>query len=44
MPHSREGYHLGEVNLTLGANGREPISPWPDSDREAGTPRSRREG
>jgi len=43
MPDTHEGYHLGEVNLTLGANGREPINPWRGSDWEAGTPRSRRE-
>jgi uncharacterized damage-inducible protein DinB len=41
---THEGYHLGEINLTLGAHGREPINPWPGSDWQLGTPRSRREG
>ena len=41
---NHEAYHLGEINLTLGANGREPINPWPGSDWRAGTPRWRREG
>ena len=41
---THEGYHLGEVNLTLGASGREPIDPWPAEDWAAGTPASRREG
>jgi uncharacterized damage-inducible protein DinB len=36
---NHEAYHLGEVNLALGSNGREPINPWPGSDWEAGTPR-----
>ena len=41
---NHEAYHLGEINLTLGANGREPINPWPGEDWEEGTERSRREG
>jgi uncharacterized damage-inducible protein DinB len=41
---THEGYHLGEINLTLGANGREPIDPWPRSDWREGAPRSLREG
>ena len=41
---THEGYHLGEVNLTLGSNGREPIDPWPASDWQAGAARSLREG
>ena len=41
---THEGYHLGEVNLTLGANGREPINPWPGAEWQVGAPRSLREG
>jgi len=41
---NHEAYHLGEINLTLGANGREPINPWPGADWHEGTDRSRREG
>jgi len=41
---NHEAYHLGEINLTLGANGREPINPWPGTDWHEGTDRSRREG
>jgi hypothetical protein len=41
---SHEAYHLGEVNLVLGSNGREPIDPWPGRDWEEGSPRSLREG
>jgi hypothetical protein len=41
---SHEAYHLGEVNLVLGSNGREPINPWPPEDWREGAPRSRREG
>ena len=41
---NHEAYHLGEINLTLGANGREPINPWPGSDWHEGAPRWRREG
>ena len=41
---NHEAYHLGEINLALGANGREPIDPWPGSDWAADAPRSRREG
>ncbi|HTK45314.1 MAG TPA: DinB family protein [Patescibacteria group bacterium] len=41
---THEGYHLGEINLALGSNGREPINPWPGSDWEAGAARWRREG
>jgi len=39
-----EGYHLGEVNLALGANGRLPIDPWPGREWEEGAARSLREG
>jgi uncharacterized damage-inducible protein DinB len=41
---THEAYHLGEVNLVLGSNGREPIDPWPGQDWLATTPRSIREG
>jgi len=41
---THEGYHLGEINLTLGSSGREPIDPWPRADWEEGADRSRREG
>ena len=41
---THEGYHLGEINLTLGAHGREPIDPWPGREWEEGAPVSLREG
>jgi len=41
---NHEAYHLGEINLTLGANGREPIDPWPSADWDEGSPVSLREG
>jgi uncharacterized damage-inducible protein DinB len=41
---NHEAYHLGEVNLVLGANGREPIDPWPGREWQVGSPRSLREG
>jgi uncharacterized damage-inducible protein DinB len=41
---NHEAYHLGEVNLTLGANGREPMNPWPGREWELGAPVSLREG
>jgi uncharacterized damage-inducible protein DinB len=41
---NHEAYHLGEINLTLGSNGREPINPWPGREWEAGAPVSLREG
>lgn len=41
---NHEAYHLGEINLVLGANGREPIDLWPWEDWAAGSPRARREG
>ena len=41
---THEGYHLGEINVTLGSNGREPINPWPGNEWEAGAPRWLREG
>ena len=41
---NHEAYHLGEINLALGSNGREPIDPWPGRDWEQGSPRSLREG
>jgi uncharacterized damage-inducible protein DinB len=39
-----EAYHLGEVNVILGANGREMIDPWPATDWLADAPRELREG
>jgi uncharacterized damage-inducible protein DinB len=41
---NHEAYHLGEINIALGTNGREPINPWPSKDWSADVPRSRREG
>ena len=41
---NHEAYHLGEVNLVLGSNGREPIDPWPGREWYEGVPRSVREG
>jgi uncharacterized damage-inducible protein DinB len=41
---THEGYHLGEINLTLGANGREPINPWPGEEWQVGAPVVLREG
>jgi uncharacterized damage-inducible protein DinB len=41
---THEGYHLGEINLALGSNGREPINPWPGREWELGAPRCLREG
>jgi uncharacterized damage-inducible protein DinB len=41
---THEGYHLGEVNLVLGSNGREPIDPFPGREWSEGAPRSLREG
>jgi hypothetical protein len=41
---NHEAYHVGEINLALGANGRRPINLWPWTDWAADAPRSRREG
>ncbi len=41
---NHEAYHLGEINVALGANGRATIDPWPGSDWAADAPRSLREG
>ena len=41
---NHEAYHLGEINLTLGANGREPIDPFPGREWEEGAPVELREG
>jgi uncharacterized damage-inducible protein DinB len=41
---NHEAYHLGEINLALGSNGRTPIDPWPSSDWLEGAPVSLREG
>ena len=41
---SHEAYHLGEINLALGSNGREPINPWPGREWKLGAPAWFREG
>jgi len=41
---NHEAYHLGEVNLVLGSNGREPINPFPGEDWHVGAPVELREG
>jgi uncharacterized damage-inducible protein DinB len=41
---NHEAYHLGEVNLVLGSNGRDPIDPFPGSEWLESAPRSLREG
>jgi uncharacterized damage-inducible protein DinB len=41
---NHEAYHVGEVNLILGAHGREMIDPWPPADWLESAPVSRREG
>jgi uncharacterized damage-inducible protein DinB len=41
---NHEAYHLGEINLILGANGREPIDPWPSREWEEDSPTRLREG
>ena len=41
---NHEAYHLGEINVVLGSNGREPIDPWPGREWEAGAPVHLREG
>jgi uncharacterized damage-inducible protein DinB len=41
---NHEAYHLGEVNLVLGSNGREPIDPWPGDEWAESAPRALREG
>lgn len=41
---THEGYHLGEINLALGSNGRVPINPWPGHEWAEGAPRWLREG
>lgn len=41
---NHEAYHLGEINVALGANGREPIDPWPGREWFADSPRELREG
>jgi hypothetical protein len=41
---THEGYHLGEINLTLGANGRQPIDPFPGREWEEGADVALREG
>ncbi|MEA2674107.1 MAG: hypothetical protein QOI92_1299 [Chloroflexota bacterium] len=41
---NHDAYHVGEVNLILGANGREMIDPWPTADWLESAPVARREG
>jgi uncharacterized damage-inducible protein DinB len=41
---THETYHLGEINLALGAHGRGTIDPWPGADWARDAPRSLREG
>jgi uncharacterized damage-inducible protein DinB len=41
---NHEAYHVGEISLTLGANGRTPIDLWPGADWLKGVPAARREG
>jgi uncharacterized damage-inducible protein DinB len=41
---SHEAYHLGEINLALGTNGRTPIDPWPSADWLEAAPVALREG
>jgi uncharacterized damage-inducible protein DinB len=41
---THEAYHLGEINIALGSNGRTPIDPWPGRDWSTEAPRSLREG
>ena len=41
---THEAYHLGEINIALGSNGREPIDLWPGADWHPGVPAARREG
>ena len=41
---NHEAYHLGEVNVILGSNGREPIDPWPGEEWLESVPSSVREG
>ena len=41
---NHEAYHVGEISLILGANGREPIDLWPPGDWAVDAPRELREG
>jgi uncharacterized damage-inducible protein DinB len=41
---NHEAYHLGEINVTLGSHGSEPINPWPGSDWRVGSDPRLREG
>jgi uncharacterized damage-inducible protein DinB len=41
---NHEAYHLGEINLVLGGNGREPIESWPGREWREGAPAELREG
>jgi uncharacterized damage-inducible protein DinB len=41
---SHEAYHLGEINVALSSNGREPIDPWPGHEWQEGASVHLREG
>jgi uncharacterized damage-inducible protein DinB len=41
---NHEAYHLGEINVVLGSNGRVPIDPWPGREWQLGAPVELREG
>jgi uncharacterized damage-inducible protein DinB len=41
---NHDAYHVGEVNLILGAHGREMIDPWPPADWLESAPVALREG
>jgi uncharacterized damage-inducible protein DinB len=41
---NHEAFHLGEINLTLGTNGRKPIDLWPAADWLDTAPAALREG
>jgi uncharacterized damage-inducible protein DinB len=41
---THEAYHVGEINIALGSNGRPTIDPWPGGDWAKDAPRSLREG
>jgi len=41
---THEAYHLGEINLALGSNGRQTIDPWPSADWLESAPVAAREG
>ena len=41
---THEAYHLGEIHLALGSNGRQPIDPWPGVEWRLGSDVRLREG